>query len=87
MQSQQEKILENILEVMRLQQEATQLQQERSLSMTLELMQSGQRDMVVKLNALNMGNFDRFMSINLESQMSFLQCVKPGSCLTQNGAP
>ena len=83
MQSQQEKTLE----VMRLQQEAMHLQQERSLSMTLELMQSGQRDMVVKLNELNIGNFDRFMSINRESQMSLLEAVKPGSCPTQNGAP
>ena len=40
---------------------------------------------MVKLNELNMGNFDRFMSINLESQRSLLEAVKPGSCQMQNG--
>ena len=46
MQSQQDKILEKTLEAM-------QLQQERSLSVSLEVMQNGQRDMVAKLNELN----------------------------------
>lgn len=86
MQSQQEKALEKTLEAMRLQQEATQLQQERSLSMSLEVMQNGQRDMVAKLNELNIGNFNKFMIINRENQMSLLEAVKPGSCQMQNGA-
>ena len=75
MQSQQEKMLERTLEAM-------QLQQER----ILEVMQNGQREMVVKLNELNIVNLHKIMAINQENQVSLLAAVKPGSCQMQNVA-
>ena len=62
--------------------EAMQLQQEK----VMEMMQNGQRDMVIKLNELNIGNLHKIMAINQENQVSLLAAVKPGSCQMQNVA-
>ena len=57
-----------------------QFQQDR----TLEVMQNGQRDMVVKMNELNMDNLQKIMAINQDNQASLLAAVKPGSCQMHN---
>ena len=57
-----------------------QLQQDR----TLEVMQNGQRDMVVKMNELNIDNLQKIMAINHENHVSLLAAVKPGSCQMHN---
>ena len=57
-----------------------QFQQDR----TLEVMQNGQRDMVVKMNKLNIDNLQTIMAINHENQASLLAAVKPGSCQMHN---
>ena len=51
---------------------------------TLEVMQSGQREIVVKLNKLNISNLQKIMAINLDSQTALLTVVKTGSCQMNN---
>ena len=57
-----------------------QLQHEK----TVDVMQNGQREMVVKLNVLNIENLQKIMAINHENQASLLAAVKPGSCQMHN---